>query len=128
MFDAILNRDQITGDCILGTLIAKGEVFYTLELPWIENTHDVSCIPTGAYKCRLKERSNDGRISQVYEVLDVPDREGILIHPGNSIVDTKGCILVALGRDICLKKIINSKIGLEKLIEKMGKEFTLSIS
>ena len=34
-------------------------------------------------------------INTTFEVLDVPNRSGILFHMGNTVDDTKGCILVA---------------------------------
>ncbi len=68
---------------------------FTLEEPWKDNQREISCIPTGTYK--LKE--HDGtHFKDVWEVCNVPNRTAILIHAGNTIKDTRGCILVGLFR------------------------------
>jgi len=128
MKSARLNRDIMGHSCILGTMFVDGMPLYTLERPWLDNTHNISCIPTGIYKCVYMDSSFDGRLRNVYSVRNVPDREGILLHSGNFVDETHGCILVGLGRDIESNKIINSKKGMEKLIELMGDEFDLIIN
>jgi Family of unknown function (DUF5675) len=66
---------------------------YTLEQPWRNNEHDVSCIPLGEYLCISH---NSPHFHDVWEVNDVPGRTAILIHAGNTVKDTHGCILVGL--------------------------------
>jgi hypothetical protein len=124
---AKLTRDLPLDDCVLGTLIANGQVFYTLERPWLNNKPDVSCIPTGFYKCRYQAKSNNGKLSNVYAIKDVPDREGVLIHIGNFVHESKGCILLGLGREPENQKVINSGIAMAKFIEIMGDAFELLI-
>lgn len=63
----------------------------TLERPWVNNEKDISCIPAGVYKCR-KIRSP--RFGDTYEICDVPNRTHVLLHKGNFIEDTHGCVLV----------------------------------
>lgn len=63
----------------------------TLELPWRDNRRDESCIPKGEYICRMKISPNFGT---TYEILDVPNRSDILFHKGNTVGETKGCILL----------------------------------
>lgn len=82
----------------LGVLYLKknGKVVFfchTLELPWRNNQVDISCIPTGVYKCR-KFYSKD--LGHCIEVMDVPHRTLIRIHAGNKYTDIKGCIVVGL--------------------------------
>jgi hypothetical protein len=105
-------------------MIAKGETFYTLERPWLENVSDISCIPVGTYKCTL---DNNKKLGDVYRVENVADRSGILIHVGNYVTDSHGCILVGLGRDLDKKMLINSRAAMKKLIDLMGVSFTLTI-
>ena len=81
----------------------------TLELPYLENHKDISCIPEGEYKC---DRVTSKKFGICYLLNDVPSRSGILFHAGNFAserilleraimrnvrkVDTLGCILVGL--------------------------------
>lgn len=66
----------------------------TLELPWRGNERNQSCIPPGHYRLRPVLRDN-GLL--LYEVQDVPDRDGILCaHVGNTVRDTQGCIIVGI--------------------------------
>ncbi len=60
----------------------------TLELFWLHNKRNVSCIPSGIYYCKKHEsRIHDWRI------VDVPNRSGVLFHAGNTVNDIQGCIL-----------------------------------
>ena len=93
-FRIILTRDTQTEAVTLGVLVCGDLHFQTLELPWLGNQHKVSCIPTGVYQLRLHPWDHEPQ-TQVYECLNVPNnRSPIDIHPGNSVKDTEGCILV----------------------------------
>lgn len=70
---------------------------YTLEQPWRENRHDVSCIPAGDYYCSAF--MSEHLKGSLYRVDNVPNRGGVLIHGGNFLKDTRGCILVGLAKD-----------------------------
>jgi hypothetical protein len=62
----------------------------TIELPWLQNQRNVSCIPEGRYE--LKKRFTKKHQHHVI-VVDVPDRNGILIHPANdALKELLGCI------------------------------------
>ena len=50
-------------------------------------------------------------------LLDVPGFEGILIHPGNTALDSYGCILV--GRNTKVGMVTESKATFKKLYRKM---------
>jgi len=64
-------------------------------------------------------------------LLNVPGFDGILIHPGNSALDTFGCILV--GRNTKVGKLTESKATFQELYRKMkaaydrGEEITIEI-
>ena len=92
-----LERYQSDDKATLGR-IWNGDVTIcmTLELPWRNNQHDISCIPEGLYRCvPLKDHITDSgyHFQRCIRLLFVPKRGGILIHPGNFLSDTNGCIL-----------------------------------
>lgn len=66
--------------------------FWTLELPWLNNEKQISCIPIGKYVCKKKHHTRFGE--SVFEVVNVPNRDGIYFHIGNTVKDTHGCILL----------------------------------
>lgn len=71
-------------------LCGSDRIAYTLELPWEGNRRNVSCIPPGRYWLRPTQSERHG---YVLEITPVSGRWGILIHPGNTVEDTDGCIL-----------------------------------
>jgi hypothetical protein len=65
-------------------------MMYSIELPWKENLAQVSCIPEGRYELVKRWSLKFGRHLQI---MDVPGRELILIHPANEALrELKGCI------------------------------------
>ena len=75
-----------------GVLLLRGEAFcVTLELPWCDNSRDISCIPTGSYLC---QRTQSPRFGDAFAVRKVQGRSHILLHKGNTVGDTSGCILL----------------------------------
>lgn len=65
-------------------------VCYSIELPWLLNQRYVSCIPEGRYELRKQFHP---KYSDHLLVLNVPGRDGILLHPAsNALRDLKGCI------------------------------------
>lgn len=79
------------GEATYGCLVHEGRPrWLTVELPWRNNERKVSCIPPGDYPCMRYKSYQHG---DTYLVTEVPGRSLIMFHPGNSSVDTKGCIL-----------------------------------
>jgi hypothetical protein len=71
-----------------GELVLK--VCNTIELPWLQNQRNVSCIPEGRYE--LKKRVTQKR-GQHLLVVNVKGRDGILFHPANDAKqELRGCI------------------------------------
>ena len=67
-----------------------GLVCHSIELPWKDNQHQVSCIPEGNYAIR---RRYSQKFGWHLEVKGVPNRSNILIHPANDALhELKGCI------------------------------------
>ena len=100
---------------------------FTLERPWLNNQRRVSCIPAGTYKGRVLPSPRFG--IDLPELLDVPGRDQILIHPGNTIDDTEGCILIGLDRDESEPRIMRSRKALAALFEAIGdaREFWVNV-
>jgi hypothetical protein len=65
-------------------------ICHTIELPWLQNRRNVSCIPEGRYALRKRFTPKHGLHVLV---VDVPGRSGILIHPANyAKTELRGCI------------------------------------
>jgi hypothetical protein len=68
-----------------------------IELPWLSNQRNVSCIPEGEYNAVKELHQTKGK---VFRLLYVRGRSGILIHKGNFVAgyvkDSEGCILPGL--------------------------------
>lgn len=75
---------------------------HTLELPWLDNQSNVSCIPDGDYICKYTPSMRLSKVAghevRTYEVLNVPNRAGIRIHSANFFRQLLGCI--ALGEKV----------------------------
>jgi len=111
----------------LGVLFIDKELFcFTLEPPWRNNGVD-SCIPVGSYVCK---RFSSEKHPNTFEIRGVKGRSSILIHSGNTDVDSLGCILLGSVIDITSKKmVLNSKDTFRKFMDKMKdvNEFILKI-
>lgn len=92
-----LQRDHEDKYGTRGRLLYNGQLLcHTLEEPWRNNERKVSCIPPDkVYDCRTH---NGAHFTEVWEVTKVPDRTAILIHSGNTLRDTEGCILVGMSK------------------------------
>lgn len=65
-------------------------ICFTIELPWLQNQHNISCIPEGRYELRKRFVEKFGLHLLV---VDVPDRSWILIHPATDAkTQLRGCI------------------------------------
>ena len=97
---------------------------YTLERMWLNNASNISCIPAGEYLVTIRKGSAKFPYTH-FELHEVEGRSMILIHRGNWIIDTHGCILV--GVDIEKKGIGQSKKALDKLVTKYPNGFMLVV-
>ena len=83
---------------------------YTIELPWLDNRHNISCIPEGKYLLSL--RYTPARKTHLL-VEGVKDRALILIHAANdALKELKGCIapvtaLTGEGKGILSRKALD---------------------
>ena len=99
-----------------------------------------TAIPTGTYSVSMNTTSPKyAGVSWYWQLcrgmmprlLNVPGFDGILIHPGNTALDTKGCILV--GKNTKVGRLTESKdcfkhlYGLMKEANASGEEITIEI-
>lgn len=92
-----LLRTEDTPDGVFGTLtLATGYVLHTMEEDWRHNQPRVSCIPAGTYA--LHRTIYYKHRIETFEVMHVPGRTRILLHPANTEEDVEGCIGVGMRR------------------------------
>jgi hypothetical protein len=126
-----INRKQPDdGKQTLGTFNVIGASFsgVTMELPYKDNQHRISCIPPGVYTVIKR---NSPKYGYHFHVTDVPNRDMILIHSANYSRQLLGCIAVGAGNvDIDKDGLIDvtaSRLTLEKLYQIMPQTFKLTI-
>lgn len=130
----IIKRTSPEKKQTLGNLYAfaaDGKLAYqckTLELPWLNNAVQKSCIPAGKYKVVKRHSAKYGNH---FHVTDVPGRSYILIHHGNYHTDILGCILVGkahtdINGDGC-RDVTSSKVTMAALNKVLPAKFDLII-
>lgn len=134
MMHLTLKRGYDDGKVCLGMMQVPGLNYplYTLEEPWKENQRNISCIPTGVYRCTPH---NGTRFKDVWRLESVPGRSAILIHAGNTTKDIEGCILVGMSHGELrtkkfgnLRAVLSSRKAINLLRKHIGKNsFTLTI-
>ena len=119
LINLLLIRDTFSEKSTIGELFLNGErMCDTLENPWLDNQRNISCIPAGVYDVRLRlARESASRDYLHLLVQDVPNRDWILFHRGNTAKDTSGCILVGLGTEQDV--VHNSTLAMDLLIKEI---------
>ena len=127
----LLIRDTFSENSVIGELFLNGErMCDTLENPWLDNQRSISCIPEGEYKVRLRlARESASRDYLHLLVQDVPNRDWILFHRGNTAKDTRGCILVGLGsqQDFVSNSVLAMDLLIKEVIHLGGENINLII-
>ena len=103
-------------DCTIGDLYVNGELFCnTLEDVYREKKiANETCSPYGTYKVIINQSPKYKRLMP--RLLNVPNFEGILIHSGNTVKDTAGCILVGTRKE---NTLVNSRDAFNKLFNRL---------
>ena len=119
MINLLLIRDTFSEESTIGELFLNGErICDTLENPYINNERNISCIPEGVYDVRLRLPRESATRNYVHLLVqEVPDRDWILFHRGNTAKDTSGCILVGLGSKQDF--VSNSTLAMDLLIKEV---------
>jgi len=104
-----INRIRSFSNSIVGELSVNGKrICYTLELPWLWNEEDRSCVPPGTYNTTLRRDKPDGWRIQLEGVeWEHGVRGGVQIHVGNWPGQTVGCVLV--GTDYKSNAVLHSE-------------------
>ena len=114
----IVTRKAKTVDSILGELALDGAFFcYTLE------NLELS-IPCGTYNLNFYQSPHFSFIVPLLQ--DVPNRDHIEIHPGNTAKDFHGCIGVGQEKDT--NAIYHSLAAFQPLMDQIQNQSDLSIS
>lgn len=115
--------------CTMGKWYAEDGALIcsTFELPWRNNSVNISCIPDGEYMIKM---TNSPKFGPSYKIFDVANRSNILIHTGNTVDDTQGCIMPCSSYGLLNGKIAglssrNAYIKLTTLLA--GENHTLTI-
>lgn len=94
--EVVLTRTNKSDKATNGILTVFSKQFYSLELADRDNQQNISCIPEGEYQC-VYTWSNHLK-KYTYEVLNVPKRSGIRLHPVNFVSGLRGCIGLGYGQ------------------------------
>ena len=134
-FSLVLERNKSTLHSVTGKLLLldnKNNLILqlrTLERPWVFNERKISCIPSGTY---LVKRHISPKFGQCFKIQDVKGRSDILIHSGNVVNDTLGCVLVGLTsgtvNDSDTAMVYSSRKAMAVLLALIDKEIVLQIS
>lgn len=91
---------------------------YTLEPQWRDLKREKkvmgqTAIPEGTYRIRMSPSQKFHRMMPY--LMEVPNFTGVMIHPGNRVEDTEGCILV--GERDKPHTLVNSRRTFERLYD-----------
>lgn len=141
-----LVRFAYLSDVTLGHLYVDRARFATLEEPWIANLKGPggqrkaagvreSCVPDGLYRLEphdgVKKQNVWALVNPMLGVThyappqDQPyGRAAILIHSGNTVLDSEGCILVGLAHGIIegRQAVLSSRVALDQLRLILGRQ------
>jgi hypothetical protein len=112
-----VKRTDLTDESTIGEFSVNGQFeCYTLEdKVRLVKIAGKTAIPPGRYEVIVNFSQRFGRPLPL--LLNVPDFEGVRIHPGNTDADTEGCILV--GDTKKPNFVGDSRPAFERLFEKL---------
>jgi hypothetical protein len=130
---AILQRDHAASDLVtfgkltLPWLKVQPDI-YSIELKWLDNKPDVSCIPAGTYTLSPYSSPKHG---DVWIFDNVPNRTLCLLHPANFACEVRigeiihpneleGCCAMGFGIDESIPMITRSQDAIAYLRTTIG--------
>jgi hypothetical protein len=116
--DLLLTRQPSANGCTLGELAVDGDFqCFTLEdIVRPVKIKGMTAIPAGAYEVVVTFSERFKRPLPL--LLNVPNFDGIRIHPGNTAADTEGCILV--GARQTADSVQQSRVAFDALFGKIA--------
>lgn len=88
----VLTRTELAKSHTRGVLEVDSEApFAVLERPWLNNQHDISCIPAGLYTLI---QFNHEKWGVTWYFKHVPDRSEVMLHWGNLVKHSRGCPII----------------------------------
>lgn len=114
-----LIREQYKPDSTVGRLLVDGTFeCFTLEDGIRTNkVHGRTAIPPGSYRVTVTPSPRFKK--DLPRLHDVPNFQGVLIHPGNTSADTEGCILVGAQWQKGAEAIGQSRVAFGALFAKI---------
>lgn len=116
-------RDLVTDKSTTGLLLVNNAFrCYTLEDPVRPENVKVfgkTAIPAGDYQVIINMSARFKR--ELPLLLNVPNFEGVRIHPGNTPENTEGCILVGLSRGT--HTVLQSRAAFDLIFNEMKRAF-----
>ena len=114
MLTYILQRITSNNVCTLGVIKDENNhpICVTLELPWLNNQHNISCIIAGVFTSQRYFSPEHGY--EVFRLINVPNRNFVELHIGNFPKDSLGCIL--LGTSYGQNSIVDSTDAFNKFM------------
>lgn len=125
MMRAIIQRQShplVTPGGLILPWVSNQSALFTLEPPWKDNQHDISCIPAGVYTC---VPYSSPKHPDTWEVTNVPNRTAIHfdvanyandIYQGDELVhkcELLGCIALGFGLVLGTPMLIRSREALD---------------
>lgn len=120
-----LTRKWLTQNSTISELTVDGkQECFVIEdnypTPWVK-TPGKTAIPVGKYEVIVNRSERfsalAGKDVLMPLLLNVPQYQGIRIHPGNTAADTEGCLLPGRVRQV--DKVLESKLAYEALFTKI---------
>jgi len=114
-----LKRLEVAGTHTAGNLFVNGDyecmtLEDTVRAPGVK-VYGQTAIPRGTYRVVLTHSPKFKRVLPL--LIGVPGFEAIRIHPGNTVNDTEGCILV--GQHMKANDLRNSQLAFDALFAKL---------
>ncbi len=114
----------------LGNLLVRneyGNIVYSrhvLELGWLNNKRNISCVPQGTYDLKLEHSPKFGR--KLWEAYGILNRSECKFHVANFANQLNGCFAPGMAKfDINRdgnKDMVNSKEAFSEFMDAMGKD------